>query len=101
VRRRRRSALVGCLCSKIRTSLPLLVSVHTVERHLEGYQISGIACTLGPALPGQVPRIQHVKDLVAGASVVFADRGEEPQRSAPALRSVLQATHRPACCRSA
>ena len=62
--------------------------VHTGECHLERDQISGIALHVGARIaalagPGEVLVSSTVKDLVAGASIVFADRGAHALKGIP------------------
>ena len=62
--------------------------VHTGECHLDGDQISGIALHIGARIaalagPGEVLVSSTVKDLVAGASIIFADRGIHALKGLP------------------
>jgi pimeloyl-ACP methyl ester carboxylesterase len=68
--------------------LEIRAGVHTGECHLEGDQISGIALHIGARIaalagPGEALVSSKVKDLVAGASIVFADRGAHALKGVP------------------
>jgi class 3 adenylate cyclase len=68
--------------------LEIRAGVHTGECHLDGDQISGIALHIGARIaalagPGEVLVSSTVKDLVAGASIVFADRGAHAFKGVP------------------
>jgi class 3 adenylate cyclase len=68
--------------------LEIRAGVHTGECHMDGEQISGIALHIGARIaalagPGEVLVSSTVKDLVAGASIVFADRGAHALKGVP------------------
>jgi pimeloyl-ACP methyl ester carboxylesterase len=68
--------------------LEIRAGVHTGECQLEGDEISGIALHIGARIaalagPGEVLVSGTVKDLVAGASIVFDPRGTRPLKGVP------------------
>jgi len=77
----------------------LRVGVHTGECEVLGDKYSGIAVHLGArvasaAEPGQVLVSSTVKDLVAGAGIVFADLGRRALKGMPEAWQLYRATER-------
>jgi pimeloyl-ACP methyl ester carboxylesterase len=79
--------------------LEIRAGVHTGECHLEGDQISGIALHIGARIaalagPGEVLVSSTVKDLVAGAGILFAGRGAHALKGVPDKWQVFAASVR-------
>jgi class 3 adenylate cyclase len=68
--------------------IPIRVGLHTGECEVIGEKYGGIAVHTGArvaehAAPGEVLVSSTVKDLVAGAGLMFIDRGERPLKGIP------------------
>jgi class 3 adenylate cyclase/alpha-beta hydrolase superfamily lysophospholipase len=71
-----------------RLSLEVRAGVHTGEVELEGGRVSGIAVHIGArisalAAPGEVLVSRTVKDLVAGSTLRFEERGDAELKGVP------------------
>ena len=71
--------------------------MHTGECQLEGDQISGIALHIGARIaalagPSEVLVSSTVKDLMAGTSIAFADRGAHALKGVPNEWAVFAAS---------
>jgi len=88
------------LCAAVEgLGVRLRVGVHTGECEVLGDKYSGIAVHLGArvasaAEPGQVLVSSTVKDLVAGAGIVFADLGRRALKGMPEAWQLYRATER-------
>ena len=77
--------------------LEIRAGVHTGECQLEGDQISGIALHIGARIaalagPSEVLVSSTVKDLMAGTSIAFADRGAHALKGVPNEWAVFAAS---------
>jgi class 3 adenylate cyclase len=71
-----------------RLSLEVRAGVHAGEVELEGGRVSGIAVHIGARIsalsaPGEVLVSRTVKDLVAGSTLRFEERGEAELKGVP------------------
>lgn len=77
------------LCKSVGAlGIPIRVGLHTGECEVMGEKYGGIAVHTGArvaehAAPGEVLVSSTVKDLVAGAGLLFIDRGERPLKGIP------------------
>jgi class 3 adenylate cyclase len=74
--------------------LEVRAGVHTGECELVGREVQGLAVHIGARIgalagAGEVLASSTVKDLVAGSSIVFEDRGEHVLKGVPATWRVF------------
>lgn len=83
---------IQCACAMIdgaqQLGMQVRAGLHTGEVELRGDDIAGIAVHIGSRVaalagPGEVLVSRTVTDLVAGAGIVFADRGEHTLKGVP------------------